>query len=93
MTEQSIIKNRLRSDYYYLNLKGNAKNLVKYCEKCQSYVVLPRKPTNYMSPLKANFPFYKRGIYLLGPFPQVIGQHKFVVVAIDYFIKYVEAES
>ena len=33
------------------------------------------------------------GIDLLGPFPPAKGQRKFVIVAINYFTKYVEAEA
>ncbi|KAL0406562.1 UNVERIFIED_CONTAM: hypothetical protein Slati_3970100 [Sesamum latifolium] len=32
------------------------------------------------------------GMDLVGPFPQVGGQRKFLIVAVDYFIKWVEAE-
>lgn len=32
------------------------------------------------------------GIDILGPFPIVVSQKKFIVATIDYFIKWVEAE-
>ncbi|XP_019435938.1 PREDICTED: uncharacterized protein K02A2.6-like [Lupinus angustifolius] len=33
------------------------------------------------------------GMDILGPFPQATGQLKFLIVAIDYFTKWIEAES
>ncbi|KAK3007235.1 hypothetical protein RJ639_015856 [Escallonia herrerae] len=33
------------------------------------------------------------GMDILGPFPPATAQHKFVIVAIDYFTKWVEAEA
>ncbi|KAK3008785.1 hypothetical protein RJ639_014529 [Escallonia herrerae] len=33
------------------------------------------------------------GMDILGPFPPAMAQHKFVIVAIDYFTKWVEAEA
>ena len=37
-------------------------------------------------------PFGKWGLDLLGPFPPAKGQRKFIIVAVDYFSKYVEAK-
>jgi hypothetical protein len=33
------------------------------------------------------------GAYILGPFPSSTGQEKWIIVAIDYFTKWVEAEA
>ncbi|KAK8540267.1 hypothetical protein V6N12_046555 [Hibiscus sabdariffa] len=32
------------------------------------------------------------GIDILGPFPLAIGQQKYLIVAVDYFAKWIEAE-
>ncbi|KAL0444192.1 UNVERIFIED_CONTAM: hypothetical protein Slati_2141900 [Sesamum latifolium] len=37
-------------------------------------------------------PFIQWGIDIVGPFPLAMGQRKFLLVAIDYFTKWVEAE-
>ncbi|KAL0455204.1 UNVERIFIED_CONTAM: hypothetical protein Slati_0859600 [Sesamum latifolium] len=37
-------------------------------------------------------PFHTMGIDIVGPFPVASGQRKFLLVAIDYFTKWVEAE-
>ena len=38
------------------------------------------------------WPFAQWGVDILGPFPPASDQRKFIVVAIDYFTKWVEAE-
>ena len=38
------------------------------------------------------WPFSKRGINLLGPFPLALGQVSYLIMAIDYFTKWIEAE-
>ncbi|GJX08447.1 reverse transcriptase domain-containing protein [Tanacetum coccineum] len=38
------------------------------------------------------WPFYQWGINLVGPFPEAPGRVKFLVVAVDYFTKWLEAE-
>jgi len=30
---------------------------------------------------------------ILNPFPQATGKHKFLVITVDYFMKWVEAEA
>ncbi|XP_042456410.1 uncharacterized protein LOC122040975 [Zingiber officinale] len=37
-------------------------------------------------------PFDQWGIDIVGPFPMATGQRKFLLVAVDYFFKWVEAE-
>ncbi|KAL2237688.1 UNVERIFIED_CONTAM: hypothetical protein Sindi_0960500 [Sesamum indicum] len=45
-----------------------------------------------MHPLESPCPFDQWGMDLVGPFPQAAGQRKFLIVAVDYFTKWVEAE-
>ena len=39
------------------------------------------------------WPFYKWGIDIVGPLPLATGQREFILVAIDYFTKWAEAEA
>ena len=45
-----------------------------------------------VTPMMAPWPFAQWGLDILGPFPTGTRQMKFLVVGIDYFIKWVEAE-
>nr|GEU66810.1 reverse transcriptase domain-containing protein [Tanacetum cinerariifolium] len=46
-------------------------------------------PTMHKDARKA---FYKWGIDIVGPFPEGLGKVKFLIVAIDYFTKWIEAK-
>jgi len=49
-------------------------------------------PPAELTSLVAPWPFAWWGINLLGPFPKATGQLKYLVVAIDYSTKWIEAE-
>ena len=90
---RTVIGKVLRSGYYWPSLRGDSEALIKRCPKCQYHSKIGRKPSNYLSAIQAVLPFDKWGIDLLGPFPPAKGQRKFIIVVIDYFTKYVEAEA
>ena len=43
--------------------------------------------------MTAPWPFAQWGLDIIGPFPTTVRQLKFLVVGIDYFTKWVEAEA
>ncbi|GKA91314.1 reverse transcriptase domain-containing protein [Tanacetum coccineum] len=45
-----------------------------------------------LTPITSPLPFYKWGIDIAGPFPKGLGKVKFLIVAIDYFTKWIEAK-
>ncbi|GKA41776.1 reverse transcriptase domain-containing protein [Tanacetum coccineum] len=45
-----------------------------------------------MNPITFPWPFYKWGIDIAGPFPEGPGKVKFLIIAIDYFTKWIEAK-
>lgn len=66
-----------------------AKHVVGLCKIFAPFIHSPAKALHSMfSP----WPFYQRGANILGPFLMAFGQLKFLIVAIDYFAKWVEAE-
>lgn len=67
-------------------------NFVKKCVKCQLHGPLIHLPAEEMMIVSTPYPFAQWGIDVVGPFPMASGQRKFLVVAVDYFSKWVEAE-
>ena len=71
----------------------DAVELVKKCDRCQRYGNVQRLPVERLMTISALWPFAQWGIDIVGPLPQGKGQVKFLLVAIDYFTKWVEAEA
>ena len=70
----------------------DTQSYVKACDKCQRFSNLIRQPSEELSPMTAPWPFVQWGLDIMGPFPTALRQLKFLVVGIDYFTKWVEAE-
>ena len=70
-----------------------ARKLVKKCDKCQRFGNVQRLPAERLTTITSPWPFAQWGIDIVGPLPRGKGQVKFLLVAIDYFTKWVEAEA
>nr|GEV62728.1 reverse transcriptase domain-containing protein [Tanacetum cinerariifolium] len=53
----------------------------------------PRIPQQPLTPITAPWLFYKWGIDIAGPFPEGPGKVKILIVAMDYFTKWIEAKA
>nr|KYP44062.1 Gypsy retrotransposon integrase-like protein 1 [Cajanus cajan] len=82
----------LRAGYYWPTLKEDCANFVKKCVQCQKHGNLIHASAAELHSVSSPCPFSLWGINVLGPFPMAKGQVKFLVVAVDYFIKWIEAE-
>jgi len=66
---------------------------VKKCDKCQRFSNKKHAPANELTSVFSPWPFHKWGVDIVGPFPLAPGQLKFLIVGIDYFTKWIEAEA
>ncbi|XP_075479434.1 uncharacterized protein LOC142520317 [Primulina tabacum] len=62
------------------------------CDICQHHARLHHRPATMMKVVTATCPFDQWGIDIVGPFSIAPAQKKFLLVAVDYFSKWVEAE-
>ncbi|XP_011102009.1 uncharacterized protein LOC105180039 [Sesamum indicum] len=90
---RSLDQKVIRQGYFWPTLVKDSKELVKKCESCQKYASLIQQPTTSMEPIKIDCPFDQWGIDIVGPFPPAQSQKKFIIVAVEYFSKWVEAEA
>ncbi|GJX95351.1 reverse transcriptase domain-containing protein [Tanacetum coccineum] len=72
---------------------GDARDMIKKCKDCQVHRPIPRQPQQELAPITSPWPFHKWGIDIAGPFPAAAGGLKFLIVAIDYFTKWIEAKA
>ena len=71
----------------------DAVELVKKCDIYQRYGNVQRLTAERLTTISIPWPFTQWGIDIIGPLPQGKGQVKFLLVAIDYFTKWVKAEA
>ena len=74
-------------------MQQDAEEFVKKCDSCQRYGNVQRVLGEQMTTISSPWPFTQWGINIMGPLPQGKRQMKFLLVAIDYFMKWVEAEA
>ncbi|GJT19046.1 reverse transcriptase domain-containing protein [Tanacetum coccineum] len=89
---RSIVAKALRIGYYWPTMHEDARKLIQACQDCQVHKPVPRNPQQKLSPITSPWSFYKWGIDIAGPFPEGPGKVKFLIVAIDYFTKWIEAK-
>jgi len=83
----------LRAGYFWPTMEQDCESMIRKCEGCQAHGNdVKRTPTELHS-LTAPWPFAQWGMDIVGPFPVGRTQKKFILVAVDYFTKWVEAEA
>jgi transposase InsO family protein len=67
-------------------------NYVKKCDKCQRFSHSVHQPAGELQPLVSPWPFAQWGMDLVGPLPKATGNRRWLIVASDYFTKWVKAK-
>ncbi|GAU51366.1 hypothetical protein TSUD_134070 [Trifolium subterraneum] len=89
---RSHARKALRAGYYWPMMQNDAKDHVLKCDKCQRHGDMHIAPANELKTLISPWPFAWWGMDILGPFPTASRQVKYLIVAVDYFTKWIEAE-
>ena len=74
-------------------MQKDAQTYVKTCDKCQRFSNIIRKLSEELTSMTAPWPFTQWGLDIMASFLIVVKQLKFLVVGINYFTKWVEAEA
>ena len=87
-------KKILRAGYYWSTMEADCYQHSRTCHKCQVYVNKVHVPPVHLNVLTSPWPFAMWGIDMIGEIrPNASNGHQFILVAIDYFTKWVEAAS
>ena len=82
-----------RLGFYWPNMLNDAMSYVKKCDRCQRHAPVVRQPPELLTSINSPIPFAMWGMDILGPFPIAAGQRKYLILAIDYFTKWIEAKA
>ncbi|XP_075481102.1 uncharacterized protein LOC142521806 [Primulina tabacum] len=88
-----LARKALLAGYFLPTMLKDAVAIFTSCNSCQRHAKLQHQPVALMKSIVAACPFDQWGIDIVGPFPIAPAQKKFLLVAIDYFSKRVEAEA
>ncbi|GJS75916.1 reverse transcriptase domain-containing protein [Tanacetum coccineum] len=89
---RSIVAKIMRQGYYWPTMHGDTKEVINKCDSCQIPAPTPKLPKTWLTSIMSPWPFYQWGLNILGPLPEGPGKLKFIIVAIDYFTKWIEAK-
>ncbi|XP_057730205.1 uncharacterized protein LOC130945514 [Arachis stenosperma] len=90
---KALARKLIRAGYYWPSMIKDSQEFVKKCTKCQENANFHRAPASELSLLTTSRPFAQWGVDILGPFPVGSGQVKYLIAAIDYYTKWIEAEA
>jgi len=81
-----------RNGYYWPTILEYCFKYFKACQECPKFGNIQRAPASAMNPIIKPWPFRGWAIDLIGQiYPALSKGHKFILVATDYFTKWVEA--
>ncbi|WKA12872.1 hypothetical protein VitviT2T_030220 [Vitis vinifera] len=84
----------MRTSYFWLTMEIDCCQFVQKCPECQIHGDLIHAPPSELHALTSPWPFSVRGIDIIRKVsPKSSSGHEFILVAIDYFTKWVEAAS
>ncbi|XP_057803219.1 uncharacterized protein LOC131018518 [Salvia miltiorrhiza] len=90
---QVLVCKIIRAGFYWPNINKGAREFIRKCEACQRHTGRINVPGETMGVMYAACPFDKWGIDIVGKLPTAPGGKCFLIVAVDYFSKWVEAEA
>ena len=74
-------------------MRSDAGDYVKKCDPCQRMSPLLKTPVQDLVSISSPWPFAQWGIDIVGPFPTTLAQKRLLLVTIDYFSKWIEADA
>lgn len=82
----------IRQGLFWPTMRKDCEEYVKKCRACQVHGQVNHRPTTSLMPVINPCPFFQWGIDIVGPFQKSKNQAKFIVVAVDYATKLIEAK-
>ncbi|GJX88751.1 reverse transcriptase domain-containing protein [Tanacetum coccineum] len=87
---RSRVAKAIQTRDYWPTMHEDARKMIQECQDCQVHRPMPRNPQQKLTPIMSPWPFYKWGINITEPFPEGPRKVKFLIVAIDYFTKWIK---
>ena len=89
---RSLAYRAISQGYWWPYMQKDAQLYARKCEKCQKFSHSLHQPAQDLSPLSSPWPFAQWGLDIVGPLHRTPGNKRWLIVATDYFTKWVETE-
>ncbi|KAJ0909268.1 putative nucleotidyltransferase, Ribonuclease H [Helianthus annuus] len=89
---RTVVRRAMNAGFYWPRMYETTSEEIKKCDNCQVHAPMTHQHKHPMVPVSTSWPFQKWAIDIIGPFPEGPGGVKYVVVAIDYFTKWIETK-
>ena len=87
-----LVRKIMRTGYFWLIMETDCCEFIQRCLECHMHEDLIQVPPSELHALTSPWPFSVWGIDIIGKIsPRSSGGHEYILVAIDYFTKWVEA--
>nr|GEX65289.1 reverse transcriptase domain-containing protein [Tanacetum cinerariifolium] len=89
---RSVVAKTIRQGYYWPTMHRDAKEEIRKCDSCQIHSPIPKLPKTLMTSIMAPWPFFQWEMDVLGLLTEAPGKIRFIIVAVDYFTKWIDAK-
>ncbi|XP_026396218.1 uncharacterized protein K02A2.6-like [Papaver somniferum] len=90
---RSLADKEKMQGYYWPKMIRDAARMSRRCEECQRFFKRIHALAMNLNSVDSPWPFSKWGIYIVGPLIEGSGKIQFLIVATDYFRKWVEVKA
>ncbi|GJV58727.1 reverse transcriptase domain-containing protein [Tanacetum coccineum] len=87
---RQVVAKAMNLEYYWPSMHRDATELIRACNDCHAHASIPRLPKTDMISVTSAWPFMKWGMDIMGPLSEGPVRVKYLIMAIDYFTKWME---
>jgi hypothetical protein len=93
MRARALAAKVLRQGIYWPLVIDDISKIVTTCEACQKFSHQSKAPSQPSQLIMPPWPLQRWGIDIVGPLPMTQGKYKYIVVAVEYLTKWIEANE
>jgi len=87
----SLAHKVINQGYYWPKMFDDDKDYMRKCQQCQMFAPVSNRPSSNLHTLRSPWIFMQWRLDVVGPLPRAQPQLLFLLVATDYFTKWIEA--
>jgi hypothetical protein len=81
-----------RQGFHWPSITEDASKLVTTCQACQKFSPNTQAPSQPSQLITLSWPLHRWGVDIVAPLTTAQGNYKYVVVAVEYFTKWIEVK-